>query len=569
MRSIRTKLEPLTGVLVTAAVALLALPLGCSTGLRAPGPAASVDGAPPRRGGTLRLASVFDVRNLDPAGPSDGLTMQAQLLLFDGLVDFDRDGHVVPNLAEKWEVSDEGRTYRFTLRAGVRMHDGAELTADDVRRSIERALHPTTPSSVASFYEGLAGYSAYAGGTAPHLDGTVEGRYVVTFRLEQPDAAFLALLGLPAMRPVCASAGDRYVDTWQPCGSGPFELEPGGWQHGTSLRVVRHEGYFRPGLPHLDAVEWSFGVWPVPQRFRFEDGDLDLLLNATQADVGRFMADARWKGLGVNFFDNTIWGEAMNTRIPPFDNVEIRRAVAAEIDRNEYAMIKPSQMSPLTQLLPRGVPGYDPSFQGQVHDEAAALEHMRRAGYPYDPATGKGGWPAPIVYTVSDVSVGAYASQILQQALARIGLHLELRLVSYPAYLAITQRAGASAMHPQGNQGDYADPSTFFEPLFTTGAIRSEGCSNTAFYSNPIYDDIVTRARRATSDDVRRALYHTANEILRDDAPWAFTYGQHDFVMRQPYVKGFHAHPVWPFDVREVWLDRGDALPAPLTGGLR
>jgi ABC-type oligopeptide transport system substrate-binding subunit len=125
-------------------------------------------------------------------------------------------------------------------------------------------------------------------------------------------------------------------------------------------------------------------------------------------------------------------------------------------------------------------------------------------------------------------------------------------------------------MHPQGWSADYAEPSTFFEPLFTSGSIRAEGTVNTAFYSNPRYDDLVARARRASEPDVGRALYREANAILCDEAPWAFSYGQHDLVMRQPYVRGFEPHPVWPFDVRRVWLDHaGEPVPRPLSGGLR
>jgi ABC-type transport system substrate-binding protein len=259
----------------------------------------------------------------------------------------------------------------------------------------------------------------------------------------------------------------------------------------------------------------------------------------------------------------------MNTRLAPFDNVEIRRAVAAAVDREQPAMLDRVHVSPMTQLLPRGVPGYDPSFSGQRHDEAAALGHMARAGYPYDPVTGKGGWPHPIVYTVQDRTFNSYWSQVLQQQLARIGLRLELRLVTQPAYLALTQRAGASQMSTQGWSADYAEPSTFFDPLFTSAAIKPEGTNNTAFYENPRYDALVARARRSVDAAVGRALYREANEILCDEAPWAFSFGQHDAVMRQPYVHGFAAHPVWPFDVRRVWLDRaGASLPRALTGGL-
>lgn len=569
MRSILTKLESLAAVLACAALAALSVPLGCSGGLQAPQPAAGTDESHPRHGGTLHLASPYDIRNLDPGGLTDGLASQAMLLMFDGLVDFDREGHVVPNLAESWDVEDGGRTYRFHLRQGVKMHDGGELTADDVKRSVERALNAATPCQTASDFDGIVGYASYVAGDSPHLAGvTVDGRYVVTFHLAQPDGAFVAMLGMPSMRPVCATAGDRYVDTWLPCGTGPFKLEPGGWQRGTSLRLVRNDAYFRPGLPYLDAVEWTYGMGIVPQRFRFEDGALDLLLNPMQADVLRFAADPRWKGLDLTLVDNIVYGEAMNTRIAPFDNVEVRRAVAAAIQRDHLAIIKSANISPLTELLPRGVPGYDPTFQGQRYDEAAALEHMRKAGYAYDPATGRGGWPRPVPYTVADYTFEAFAAQILQQDLGRIGIRLEIRLVTWAAYLAITQRAGASAMHPQGDSSDYPDPSAFFDHLFITSAISAEGTSNTAFYSNPRYDDLVTRARHMVDGDARRALYREANELLCDEAPWAFSHGQHDYVLRQPTVRGFERNPVWPFDVRRVWLDRAEttALPSPSAG---
>jgi ABC-type transport system substrate-binding protein len=571
MRWIPTKLDALAGGLAAAAIALVSLPLGCGTSLPAPIPSAHEGDPTPRRGGTLRLASSFDITNLDPAGPSNGLAHQATLLIFDGLVDYDFQGRMIPRLAERWEVADEGRTYRFFVRAGVTMQDGEELTAEDVKRSAERSLHPTASNGVGSYYAGILGYGAFADGKAEHLDGiVVEGRYVVAFHLAEPDAAFLPLLATPALRPVCRTAGTRYSSAWRACGAGPFQLDAGGWARGASLRLVRFPGYFRTGLPYLDAVEWTFLMDQVPQLFRFEEGSVDLLINPTENTVARFRADARWKGSGITQFENTIDGEAMNTHMPPFDNVEVRRAVASAFDRNNYAMLKPSTLSPLTEVLPRSVPGYDASFVGQRYDLAAALEHMRKAGYPYDPTTGRGGWPHPIVYTVYDASLYALTAQVLQQDLAKIGLRIEMRMVSYPAYLAITQRPGGTAISPQGDNMTFPDPSSFFDELFASDAIRADGSSNMAFYSNQRLDALLARGHRELDPDIRRSIYREANELVCDEAPWAFTFGQHDFAILQPYVKGFAPHPIWPLDLREVWLDRPDADAArALSGGLR
>lgn len=569
MRSIRTRPEAFALGLAAAGLSLLAVPLGCSRALPAPQPmVGEVDGAP-RRGGTLHLASFVDTRALDPATGPDGVGMQAVTLLFEGLVDIDREGKVVPALARSWAVEDGGRTYRFTLRSGVLFHDGAELTAGDVKRSVERALAPATPNPQSSLFEGLLGYADYAAGKAEQLAGVeAVGRDVIVFRLSEPDAAFLTMMVLPSMRPVCASAGRAYDATWLPCGAGPFRIEPGGWQRGVGLRVVRHEGYYQPALPYLDAVEWTFLMETNAQRFRFQSGALDLVLNPTQADYARYVGDARWRGLTVPLTENSVWGEAMNTTLPPFDNVEVRRAVAAAVEREHYVLLRPANMTTLSQALPRGVVGYDPTVVGQRFDLDAAREHMRKAGYPFDPITGTGGWPGRVTYTVFDQGANTSTAQVLQQSLAKIGLRVDLRLVSYPAYLAITRRRGGSAFHPQGNLADYPDPSAFFDALFTTSQIHDEDTSNTAFYSSARFDELARRGRREQDAALRRAIYREADELLCDEAPWAFAWAQRDLVIRQPYVMGLYAHPVWPLDLRPVWLARDEPLPAtrPLGG---
>jgi ABC-type transport system substrate-binding protein len=555
--AVRTKTLAL--VAGSCAIIFLTPPLGCGDRLSAPISAATNGDRPPRRGGALQLASFQDLRNLDPAGPADGIANQAQHLIFAGLVDYDENGRLVPDLAERWDIEDGGRTYRFVLRTGVRMQDGQELTAEDVKRSAERALHPTTPNPNASYFANLIGFQAFTAKKTDHLNGVeVEGRYVASFHLREPDATFLPVLTMLTLRPVCRTAGERYADTWIPCGAGPFKLLPGDWKRGTSLRLSRNEAYFRAGLPYLDAVEWTYNVQLAAQRFRFEDGKLDILRDMTQPDQMRFLADPRWASLGSAEADRSVLGESMNTRMAPFDNVEIRRAVAAGIDREHYKTIKPAYMTVLTQLLPPGVPGYDSTVHGQEYDYAAALDHMRKAGYAYDPPSGTGGWPAPVVYPLYDQGILVYTAQLLQQDLAKIGIRLELKLVSWPAFLAMQERPGGAAMS-QGNwEMDYPDPSSLFDPLFTTSAIAPELTYNSAFYSNPHFDEIVGRARGEPDADTRRGLYREANEILCDEAPWAFAYAYHFYDIHQPYVRAFNPRQIWPMDVSRVWVDRDE-----------
>jgi ABC-type transport system substrate-binding protein len=556
MRWIRRKTERAT---IRAAAALSTLLSACSSPLPDPTPDPHPADPTPRRGGTLHLASFADMRALDPAVAGDVLSESAVEVLFAGLIDYDQKANVVPDLASRYEVESDGTVYRFFLREGALFHDGTEVTADDVKRSIERALHPSTPNPSGSFYESIFGYEAYSRGKAEHLQGVVvEGRYVVAIHLKERDARFLFAFALCSLRPVCKSAGDRYSDSWTPCGAGPFKILRGGWDRGRSLTIVRHEGYFRPGKPYLDAVTWALNVNRSSEIYRFEDGDLDSTQDLSDGEVNRFLSDPRWKPYSAFEPDRNVIGEFMNTELPPFDNVEVRRAVAAGIDREHYRLLKPASIAVATQAIPPTIPGYDPSFKGQTYDYAAALEHMKRAGYPYDPETGAGGYGPTIPYHVYPSGGVLYTAQVLQQELAKIGLRIEIRLINYPSFLALTSRRKASPMSAPGWQMDYPDPSDFFDPVFGSDAINDESSTNFAFYRNPRLDELLTRAHHELDAKARYALYGEANRIVCDDAPEAFTHFFHFLVVSQPFVHGFGGHTVWSSDTADTWIDRPD-----------
>ena len=297
----------------------------------------------------------------------------------------------------------------------------------------------------------------------------------------------------------------------------------------------------------------------VTQRFKLEQGDLDIDRELSLSDTFRFQGDPRWKPLGAYDAAPSIGAEEMNVEIPPFDNIEVRRAVAAAIDRDQLRMVRSPSLSPLYRVLPPPLASDDRSFPAQKHDDQAALEHMRRAGYPYDPKTGTGGWPKPIVYVTYKQGLSEFTSQVVQQQLAKIGLRLEIKIVSYPTYLAMTKRRGTVAIASAGWIQDFPDASDFFEPIFATTAINDEDSNNGSFYSNPKLDDILVRARKELDPAVRKRLYDDADAIVCDDAPWAMEYLYRYWGIHQPYVRGLRQHNVWPNYVREVWLDKPPA----------
>ncbi|MDF2693958.1 MAG: Dipeptide-binding transporter, periplasmic substrate-binding component, partial [Labilithrix sp.] len=207
-------------------------------------------------------------------------------------------------------------------------------------------------------------------------------------------------------------------------------------------------------------------------------------------------------------------------------------------------------------VVPPGVFGHEPSLPGQRTDHAAALEHMRRAGYPYDPVTKTGGWPHVIPYLVYKQGLQEFTGQVLAQQLENIGLRIEIRVVNYPTFMALRARRRTSPFGPGFWAQDFPDALSFFDPLFHSSSISDEDSNNWSFYSNPRVDDLIDRAHRELDDDRRKVLYDETQQILAGDAPWAFTLNVNYYTQRQGYVHGHRSHPMWMNDVTRAWIDR-------------
>jgi ABC-type transport system substrate-binding protein len=555
---------------------VLALLGGCDAPVPPPvGVASAAHAGPPERGGWLRMASYTDVRTLDSAVAFDEGSNPIEHLIYAQLIEFSPDGKgFVPDLAARHEISEDGRRYTFHLRENALFHDGQPVLAADVKRSMERALHPDTPCPVSSFYERIVGYREFTKRQAPEIRGiVVTGERSLAIELSEPDATLLAVLALPIMAPVCRSAGHLYDRDFSshPCGAGPFKMVS--WEPGRVVRVERFAGYYDPALPYLDGVEWSIAVPTFTQRFKFESGQLDYLREFSETDLLRYLASPAWKGQGQWEPSKGVHSIFMNTEMAPFDSVELRRAVASAINRDEVAAIRPGSIHPASRIIPPAIPGYNPE-PGQRFDLPAALEHMRKAGFPYDPATGRGGYPRELSFLAVGDSFDTEAAQIYQQQLARIGIRLRIRATGWPAYLAESSRRKTVAFGSDGWSADYPDPGNFFEPLFTAAAITEEESQNRAFYVNPALDQLLEEARKELDQTRRFALYKRAEDMVLDDAPWAVTYTKRWYELWQPYLHGYKIHPAVTQRIGFTWLDQkaraqgavGWAAP-PLPGG--
>ena len=519
----------------------------------------------PQRGGTFRFAFDADLRSLDPAQAYDELSTAVVRHLYDGLLDYNERGEIVPQLAESFTQSTDGRTYTFILRENLVFSNGMTLDAPAVQRSLERMLNPRkVPCPGTSFYHLIDGVDEFQNATIPHIRGIVVlNPRTIQFRLTQADQTFLNAMAMPFASPIPVSVVDQIGNdefSRNPIGSGPFVLER--WEAGSRVVLRRNPRYWDPTRPYLDRIVLELSLARHLQFMRFQRADIDHGHNYTLNTADYLMLTERpaWAPYLSREPDISMYGLAINCEFPPFNNVHLRRAIAYAIDRDSIARSRNYRIVPLGGLYPPGLPGYDAHLPGaHTYDLPRAREEMRLAGYA-------NGLPEEQEFWLTEGDAGVMYGQLLQADLARIGIRIRLRFASFPVFLDTTQRRHAVGLSFGGWNMDYPDPANFIETLFHSRNIADEHAQNQSFYSNPAMDALLDRARIEPDRAARIRMYQEAERMLVADAPWAFLFAATRIEVEQPYVHRGARSAVYPHDFRNTWLD----LPLrPFTGGAR
>lgn len=514
----------------------------------------------PQRGGTFVFHHEDNVRGFDPHTSFDELSNMGIKLLFEGLIDYDRETlELVPRLAEALpEQSEDGRTFTFRLRRGVRFHDspvfpggrGREVTAEDVRWSLEHMLHPDTASPGISFYSLIEGLAAFRAGEASHISGIrVRDRYTIEIRLTRPDQTFLNAMAMTFAYPVPREAYAEYGAEFarNPVGTGAYVLER--WEPGVEVVFRRNESYYIEGQPYVDRMVFTLDLDRGAAMMRFRNGDLDHVHRQTVADYIKLRDMEAWDPYRSQEPNTDLWGVIMNTQLAPFDNVHVRRAVAFAINRPHWRRARVNRLLITGQPIPATLPGYDPDLPGQHrYDLERAREEMRLAGFP-------NGLPEPVEVWLGTGDIGRQYGELIQSDLAAIGIRVNLKQVAFPIFLAETGKPRTAQMLFSGWSMDFPDPSNFLDILFHSDAISDSHSTNRAFYSNPELDRLLDAARIEQDRARRLEMYREASRIIVDDAPWAFVNSNLQMEMWQPYVRNYRPHPVWSNFYRDIWLD--------------
>lgn len=512
--------------------------------------------ATPRSGGTLRFATQGQVRTLDPTIAYDEVAYYVVQPLFDRLVDTTPNAvDIIPRLAERWEISADGRVYTFELRAGIAFSDGAPITAAHFKFSLERAL-ATPDSPVVPYLGDIVGASEVTDGKAKACAGIeAVGDRRLVIRLARANSALLKVLAMPFATPQrpehVAQAGDQLRR--RPDASGPFELAS--WDEGDRVVLRRNPHYFDPARAHLDSIVMLENVPRDTQFQMFERAELDSAEKMAAPDYLFVVSEPAWQPYVHRSVAMNAFGSRMNVRVKPFDDVRVRRALNYALDKSHSERLLNGTTARAHGILPPGMLGRDPDLAPYPHDVARARALLAEAGYP-------GGLDVEYV-TPNDEETEKVAAS-LQSDLAAAGVRVHLAVMSWATFTTAWMQPTGPAFSYAGWGADFPDPINFFEPLFHSRSIKKADSSNNSFYANPELDQVLDRARGDLDPAKRAALYRRAERILYDDAPWIWDYHRLATEVTQPYVRGYQPHATWGRDFTSAWLDVGpDGAPVP------
>ncbi|WP_247996706.1 ABC transporter substrate-binding protein [Brucella tritici] len=509
-------------------ISALALGLAISFGAQA---------ADIKQGGSMIVTYKDDVSTLDPAIGYDWQNWSMIKSLFDGLMDYEPGTtNLRKEIAEDYTISDDGKTFTFKLRKGMKFHNGRELNADDVKYSIERVVNPKTQSPGAGFFGSIVGFEDASTGKAEALSGiTVVDPYTIKFELSRPDATFLHVLALNFAHIVPKEEVEKYGADFgkHPVGSGAFKMTE--WTLGQRIVFERFKDYYNPSLPKLDQITFEVGQEPVVALLRLQNGEVDIPGDGIPpAKFIEVTKDPKFKDLIIQGGQLHTGYVTMNVKIKPFDNVKVRQAVNMAINKDRIVRIINGRAVPANQPLPPSMPGYAKDYKGYPYDPEKAKALLAEAGVA-------DGFETELF--VANTDPQPRIAQAIQQDLAAIGIKASIKSLAQANVIAAGGEPDGAPMVWSGGMGwiaDFPDPSNFYGPILgCSGAVQ--GGWNWSWYCNAELDKkaqeadaIVDPARRQEREAMWRDIYLK----IMDDAPWAPIFNEERFSVRSERLGG-------------------------------
>jgi len=482
--------------------------------------------------GELNLYGI-DPYTLDPAVSGEMTSHEYIMQLFGGLVRLGDNLEPAPDIAQRWEVSDDGRTYTFYLRKDVRFHDGREVKAGDFKYSWERACDPDTRSQTAATYLGdIVGVGDVLSGRSEEIGGVrVIDDYTLQVTIDAPKSFFLSKLTYPTAFVVDRADVESGREWWRkPNGTGPFKLSQ--WDKNNLLVLERNELYYGE-LAKVSLV--VFQLWGGVPMNMYETGEIDV------TDVSLSYIDKVTDKSGPFYQELAIVPElsffyiGFNHSKPPFDDVNIRRAFSQAIDKDKLvSLVFRDMVQRADGILPPGMPGFNENLPGLNYDVNKAKELIKASKY------GDVSNLPPI--TITTAGWGGAISQdleaIIHQWRQNLGVEVEVRQLE-PERFFYYLKQEKDEMFDIGWVADYPHPQDFLDILFHTGVENNYG-----EYSNPEVDALLERAGVEVNSERSLALYQQAEQKMVEDAACLPLWFGENYILVKPYVQGYALNPL-------------------------
>ncbi|WP_090553645.1 glutathione ABC transporter substrate-binding protein [Natronincola ferrireducens] len=476
----------------------------------------------------LIIAQRSDAVVLDPHANNDQASSRVMRQIYSTLVNQNEDMELQPGLAESWEAIDE-LTFEFKLRQGVKFHNGEELTADDVAFTLKRAL-------------GSSHVSHIVGAINP--DGIVViDPYTIRIATNEPFAPLLAHLAHTATgilnEKAVTEAGEDYSQ--YPVGTGPYKLE--NWVVGETIELVRFEDYYdESNKAKIEKVIFKAIAEDGNRTIELETEGIDIAYDIIATDVDRVANHSDLEMVRDMNLATTYVG--FNAGKEPFNDVRVRQAINYAVDMDLIVeVVYLGTGEPSRGPLGGNVWASNQNLKSYGYDVEKAKELMKEAGL-------EDGFKTTIWTNQNQQRIDI--AEILQNQLKDINIEAEVSIMDWGAYLEATA-AGEHDMFILGWVTVTGDPDYGLYPLFHSKTHGDAG--NRTFYTNERVDELLDLARVNVDPATREAAYMEVQEIVRNEAPWIFTWTGEELTGIRNNVKGFKNHPAGHHELWTVYFE--------------
>ena len=529
------------------------------------------------RAKTLVFCSEGAPENFNPMLNTTGTTFDANRPVYDRLVEFQPGStETRPGLAEKWDISPDGKVFTFHLRHGVKWQSNAnfkptrDFNADDVLFSFERQWKDANP-----FHKVSGGSYDYFGdmGLSDLLD-TIDkvDDYTVKFTLKSPNAPFVADMAMDfatiqskEYADALTKLGKPELIDQQPIGTGPFSFVQ--YQQDATIRYKANKEFWGPKAK-VDNLVFAITKDPAVRLAKLRAGECQVADYPNPADLPSIKSDPKLQllsqpGLNIGYV-------AMNTTKKPFDDVRVRTAINMAIDKKTILdAIYQGAGEPAKNLIPPTLWSYDKDIVDFKYDPEAAKKMLAEAGVKDGFETDLWAMPVQRPYNPN----GRRMAELIQADLAKVGIKANIVSYEWGEYRKRLQQ-GEAMMAEFGWTGDNGDPDNFFVPIAGCDAARIGG-GNVAKWCDKSFDDVVKRAAMISNQAERAVLYKQAQEIMHKQAPFLLVAHSVVFMPMAKTVTGYKSGARWAATSSARWSSsrsrcprKSRALRAPHPGPL-